>query len=621
MKAKKCYTHTLSAIGLFKNWLGILSLFTFILLGTHGCSSGSGSADLENDSELVISLTDAEGDFLSYTVDVKSIKMRKSNGAEIETLPLTTQLDFARYVEVTEFLTAATVPSGEYVGAQIVLDFSNANIVVQDENGDAINAIPQDINGNPVELLTVDMSFNGNRSFVIAPGIPAHITLDFDLDASNEIIINGSMATVVVKPVLIADTLLEKPKPHRLRGVLGAVDEITQTFNVLMRPFRHGLNNRFGKLKVQVSEATRYEINGETYASDMGLAQLAGLEPVVPVIVIGELSARSGVTERRKFNALEVYAGTSVPWGNKDIVSGNVISRSANTLVIRGATLIRVDGSFVFNDTVTVNLSDTTTVVKQADVENRYTINDLSVGQHVVISGNIIDSANLSLDAEHVRMLFTNVSGSVVTVSPLTVELQSINRRRIVMFDFSGTGTDAASDADAANYEVDSGNLTLDNLQIGDPLIARGHVRPFASAPEDFTAQTLFDATNMRAHLVTTFVESSVNAISDMSDAGLLLNLDAAANKHHLYRAGISTDLLSFVSMPVIVPGDSGNGLFVITQAESIRVYTDFSSYQSAVNGLLDGVTEVIAVHANGVYDVNLNQLVSSKINIRLADQ
>ncbi|VAW71175.1 hypothetical protein MNBD_GAMMA10-310, partial [hydrothermal vent metagenome] len=250
-----------------KRGLCILSLFTFMLLSVYGCSSGSDTTTAQGDSELVISLTDAEGDFLSYTVDVQSIKMLKSDGAKIETLALTTQLDFARYVEVSEFLTTATVPSGHYTGAQIVLDFSNALITVQDENGDAINATPQDVNGNPIGLLTLDLSFNGQSDFVIAPGIAAHITLDFDLDASNDVIINGSTATVIVRPVLIADTLLEKPKPHRLRGVLGRVDPVAESFDVIIRPFRHRFSDRFGQLNVQTTDKTSYEIDGVVYDS------------------------------------------------------------------------------------------------------------------------------------------------------------------------------------------------------------------------------------------------------------------------------------------------------------------------------------------------------------------
>jgi Domain of unknown function (DUF4382) len=603
-------------------WLSFFMLFSVMLFSFYGCSGTStdlaSAQSAEGDSELVISLTDAEGDFLSYTVDVVSLKMLKSNGAQIETLPLTTRLDFAQYVEVTEFLTAATVPSGHYTGARIVLDFSDAEIMVQDSNGEAIIASVQDDNGNPITQMTVDVSFNGNRDFIIAPGIPAHITLDFDLDASNAVIVNGAETTVIVSPLLVADTILEEPKPHRLRGLLGRVSQADDLFTVIMRPFRHrphdGKQHGFGQLKVHVGDNTSYEIDGQMYAGDEGLRKLDTLSPAAAVVVRGDLNL-----ERRQFKAREVYAGSSVPWGDKDIVSGNVIARSGNVVTVRGATLIRANGSFAFNDNVSITLSDTTTVVKQADVDNSHTLNDISVGQRITVLGRITDDVNLSMNADHVRMLFTNIGGTVVSASPLAVDLQGINSRRIVLFDFTGTGSDPTSDADADYYEVDTGVLSLNNIQLNDPVKVRGHVTPFAMAPEDFTAQTILDASNMRAHLVTGFGEGSSNAFSSISEAGLLLNLDEAGEKHHLYRAGISTDLLSLVATPLITPRDSDKGLFVIAKGRSVRVYTTFSDFYAALNTVLDGNTAVASVHAHGVYDNNLNELRAAKIIVRLA--
>ncbi len=592
-------------------WLIIAMLMAMVSILFTGCNSSSSA---EGDGELVISLTDAEGDFLSYTVDVTSLKMIKQNGAEVETLPLTTTLDFAQYVEVTEFLTAATVPSGKYTGAQITLDYSNASITVQDTNGDALAANAVDANGNPVTQLTVDIALNGGSEFVIVPGVPAHITLDFDLDASNVVTVNGNTATVVVSPVLVADTILEEPKPHRLRGVLGRVNEAEKTFNVMMRPFRHRLH-RFGSLKAHVSDSTSFEVDGQMYMGDAGLVKLADLPPAAAVVVLGILDYN-----QRQFNALEVYAGSSVPWGDKDIVSGNVISRTGDTLTIRGATIIRTNGSFAFNDNVTVNLSANTSVVKQADATNTYSKDDISVGQNVTILGRLSSATNLDINADHVRMHYTRLTGTVVSVSPLAVDLQGIDRRRIALFDFAGTGIDSANDADANNYEVDSGTLGLANLQNGDPVKIRGFVRSFGQAPEDFTAQTIIDVGSVRAHLAVAYGEGSVNAISSISDVGIQLDLTDAGNLHHMFRAGVATDLQGLVSMPLIAPRDNDKGLFVIARGVSLRVYSTYTEFQQALVTILDGATGVISVHTHGVYDGNENKLIARNINVRLAE-
>ena len=83
-------------------------------LAVAGCSSGGSGSDAANATtgQALVSLTDAAGDFLSYTVDVQSLTLTKLNGAVVETLPLTTRVNFADYVEMTEFFTAATIPSG-----------------------------------------------------------------------------------------------------------------------------------------------------------------------------------------------------------------------------------------------------------------------------------------------------------------------------------------------------------------------------------------------------------------------------------------------------------------------------------------------------------------------------
>jgi hypothetical protein len=591
--------------------LAALLFMVMIIMMISGCSSTSSSS--EGNGELVISLTDAEGDFLSYTVDVASLKMIRKNGAEVEALPLTTTLDFAQYVEVTEFLTAATVPSGAYTGAQITLDYTNAAITVQDTNGDAIAAAAVDTNGDSIGQLTVDITLNGGSEFVIAPGIPAHITLDFDLDASNTVTVNGDTATVVVSPVLIADTILEEPKPHRLRGVLGEVDEAGSSFIVKMRPFRQRLN-RFGSLRAHVSDATSFEVDGEMYSGADGLSELADLSAAAAVVVLGTLDY-----ELRQFNALEVYAGTSVPWGEKDIVAGNVISRNGDVLTIRGASIVRADGSFIFNDNVTVNLSSDTTVVKQADSAGNYSKGDISVGQNVTVLGNISSASTLDITADHVRMHYTNLSGTVVSVSPLAVDLQAIDRRRVVLFDFAGTGTDSANDAEEDSYEVNSGTLSLSNLQNGDPVKVRGFVRSFGQAPEDFTAQTIVAVSNVRAHLAVGYGEGSVNAIASISETGLQLDLTDAGNLHHMYRASVATDLLDLIAMPLIAPRDNDKGLFVIAIGTSLRMYSTYTEFQQALSTALDGATAVISVQTHGVYDEDENKLIARKINVRLA--
>ena len=82
---------------------------------------------------LFVALTDADGDFLNYTVDVMSLELETANGRIIETLPRSTRINFTDYVDLTELVTAATIPPGTYVAGTIRLDYTNAEIFVEAE--------------------------------------------------------------------------------------------------------------------------------------------------------------------------------------------------------------------------------------------------------------------------------------------------------------------------------------------------------------------------------------------------------------------------------------------------------------------------------------------------------
>jgi len=588
-------------------------LLLLMVASISACSPSSSTT--ANDSELVVSLTDAEGDFLTYSVDVVSLKMIQSNGTQVETLPLTTRLDFAQYVDVTEFLTAASVPSGRYSGAQITLDYSNANITVQDENGAAIPARVVDADGNAMTQITVDITLNGNSEFVIAAGIPAHFTLDFDLNSSNDVTINGDNASITVKPVLVADTILNDPKPHRLRGLLDNVDQTAQQFSVLMRPFRH-TQQAFGKLLVQVDENSVYEIDGQNVGSDTGLAQLALLETNSPVIVMGKLQL---VGERRQFIASEIYAGSSVPWGDKDIVRGHVVARNGNILSLRGASIVLADNSFSFNDSISIELNPATQVLKQADKDGSFTGDDISVGQRITVLGHFRDTRNPTvLDADLVRMRFTQLSGTITSVSPLNIDLQRIDRRRASIFDFTGTGIDAANDADINTYEIATSSLDLSRLSLGETVKVRGFVRPFGLAPEDFSARTLLDIHNVKANLVVGYGDGSAQAVSSIDVNGLQLSLTDAGRLHHLSQAGVVTDLNTLDAMPLITAKENGLGLFMISRGLGSRLYHSYNTFQLALADALANNRRIISVHAQGQFDRDLNVLISKQINVRL---
>src|SRR5262245_27211189 len=92
-------------------------------VGLAACGKSGDEAGAVN-----IGLTDAAGDFLSYTVDVTSLTLTKADGTVVQTLPQRTRVDFAQLADLTEFVTGASIPAGTYVAATLSLDYTTADL-------------------------------------------------------------------------------------------------------------------------------------------------------------------------------------------------------------------------------------------------------------------------------------------------------------------------------------------------------------------------------------------------------------------------------------------------------------------------------------------------------------
>ncbi len=600
-------------------------LLTAFILG--GCANDNGDSS-DADGELVIGLTDAEGDFATYTVDVKSLTLTKASGEVVHTLPLSTRVDFAQYTEMTEFLTVATVSSGLYVQAEMVLDYSDADIQVEDANGDAVkvdNIV--DADGNPITELTLAVKLEGRNSLRIVPGVPAHLTLDFDLKASNSVAFSPD-PIVTVEPFLLAELDVEKFKTHRLRGPLAGVDVANNTFDVIIRPFHRHMSRRdivrhFGTITVTATDDTVFEVDGESYLGNAGLTAMDALPRFSATLVRGDIKLNP-----RRFVAREVYAGSSVPGGSADVVTGNVIARSGDTLTVKGVTLIRAGGSVVFNDNVTVQLSRETIVKRQLDMGADYDIGDISVGQRLRIFGTLTNSmaTQLEMKAKRVQMRFTTLRGTVVglgvtpvepiPVTPFVIDLQAINGRRVSLFDFSGTGTNAANDADPAVYEIETASLDVSGLDDGAPVKVRGFVTPFGSAPADFTAHSVFDVALMKGVMAIGWEPASGTAISSLTADGMRLNLDGVGRFHHVSRGRVAIDLTELSAPPSIVPRTGGEGLYLINQAGTHQLHTTFGGFADDLNARLSSGALVRHLAASGPFDDATAQMTAGFVNI-----
>lgn len=583
-----------------------LVLFVVMMVGgvLTGCQNDTSNNSVDDAGHVIIGLTDAPGDFTTYTVDVVSLTLTKANGAVVETVPAQTRVDFARYAEMTEFLTAATIPTGLYVKATLTLDYSNADIRVEDSNGESIPvSIVQDEDGSAIRELGLDVRLEGLRALLIAPGVPAHLTLDFDLNATNVVNLNGGSPIVTVNPELLAEVGAESPRIHRARGPLQSVDISGSSFRLILQPFVHvisGGDDRFGTLKVNVSNDTVFDIDGNVTQGDTGLSALSGQTALTAVVVVGDLKLNP-----LRFEAREVRAGSSVAGGTMDVVTGNVTSRTGDTLTVKGATLIRQNGSVVFNDEAQVTLSDSTLVRRRFSLD-ALDKGAISVGQRVTIIGSLVNDQpqSLSLDATsgYVHLLYSTLRARVVATSPLTVDTQSIDGRRIAIFDFTGTGS--ATDADPANYEIDSGSINLGGIGVGDVVKIRGFVKPFGKIESaDFTAQTIINVSQIPGTLLVGWPLTSTTALQINRGANAVtLDLTGAGLFHHISRAGVAIDLTQQAAETIVEPKNA-IGVYLVVQDGVWQLHTSYANYLSDLQSRLDGGGAVRSVLATGPFD------------------
>lgn len=601
-----------------------MSAFIIGVFSITACQHSSDDA-LEY-SELLIELTDAEGDFNSYSVDILSLTLTKQDDSVVEALPENTRVDFAQYVEMSEILTTASIPSGVYKSATLTLDYSNAEIFVEDAEGNSVEASSiVDEDNNPITILESKVTLDDRNRLRIVPGVPAHLSLDFDLKTSNAVNLDDPTAPVItVSPVLNASLEPDLEKTHRARGPLKKVDLDNNSFDLIIRPFRHKFSHKrehFGNLRIEVNEETLYEIDNTHHTGNDGLIAINELAKATAIIVIGDVSRHP-----KRFQATEVYAGTSVPGGDLDVVKGTVLSRIDNTIIVKGATLIRSDVAARFNDETTVILGEDTIVKRQHD-NSEYSTTDISIGQHVNIFGTLNDDANdpiLDASEGKVKMLATSLAGVVVaekdesTSQYFSVDLAHLNGKLTEKFDFTGTGIDTENDADPLNYEIETSTLSLDAFPLESSVNIKGFVNGFGQAPADFIATSINNKERkFTAKMHANWKPASGNAIASISSDAIVLDFSEAGRFHHLGKGHHKVDLAKLDVGFSFIPIDT-SATYIIIDDETRIVHTEFGAFGDELSALITAGKQVSRIHARGDYNVNTGELTATTIKIKL---
>ena len=583
-----------------------------------GCGGGGGTSDLpQNQSQtesadsgdLAISITDAPGDFVTYLVDVTSIKLQRSNGDVVEALPLTTRIDFTQLTEVSEFLTVATVPAGNYEAVTVTLDFSDAQVMVQDNSGDPIAADLQDVHGNPLSTLDARLELAGDQAIRITRATTRAFSLDFDLDASNSIDTTTLPPVVTVEPLLLAMPELEQDREHRLRGVLADVNDASMEVTLKVRPFHHR-SGSFGRFTFDVNDATVYQIDGETFTGDPGLTVLAAMSENTAVAAHGD--AVDGA-----LLANHVVAGTSVYWSDTDVVHGVVAARNSDTLTLRGVAVERQDAPVRFRGELTVNLSNDTVVTAPAIDSGDLDHQSISVGQRIIATGELVDDQTFDATQGRVRMLFNRLWGDVVQVDPLIVDLHLINGRQPGIFDFTGTGVTSAQDAIPEAYDIDTASLGLLDLDVDDLVQVRGLVNRFGFAPPDFLARTVTDVAADARAATAKVAWPEGSSLPFLTVAPDRLDLDLNDARAVVKLKGRTSDSPLEPDTLALVAPDSGRGIYAVAERApatgdrpgGLTLYRAFADLTDALTAKLDAGALLHRTTAHGRYTETSDEL------------
>ena len=607
-------------------------------------SAVAGAAAPTGTGSALVTLTDAPGDFLSYLVNVVSLQLTRADGTVIETVPVTTQVDFAQLVNLSEVVSAQQIPAGAYVAATLTLDYSGATIVVDNGAGGLTVPAANVINGStsaalvsPNNRTKISLELPSGSPLVITPGTVGNLALDFNLAASNTVTpatIGAATAaaavTVTVNPVLTASLVPDTQKQIRVRGALVSVTDAagSTSYTVNVRPFYNDGGSQ-GQLVVDTTASTTFTINGSSYSGSAGLTALAAL-------AAGTLTSANGSFDvaTKTFTAAAVSAGTNKTGAILDSVEGTVVARSGNVVTLsdglicpRNADVAR----FGFQVVVTIGAS---TSVTEAGQTGTFGPQDISVGQHVLVFGNLTIAAggSATLDATQgsAQLRPTALVGLIksATADTLTVTLQSLDGQPATSLDFSGTGASTAQDASAAGYLVGVPNSLLGTPPAdGTPVKLVGFVAPFGTAPPDFAASSLESFANAAALLRVEWSLPGLAApfVAPLSAAHVVISQSTLQGaKEPLIHLGPQLIDVSSSSSGLTLTADAAatNPAFAIAHGVTHRIdtFTAFTDLISALTSDLNGTTTLVEIEAKGAYDAGAATLSADQLVVLLDD-
>ncbi|HWN07265.1 MAG TPA: DUF4382 domain-containing protein [Steroidobacteraceae bacterium] len=569
--------------------------------------------------EVRIALTDADGDFLSYVVDVVSIRLERDDGDTVEALPERHRVDFVDLLDLSELVAAMDIPNGTYERVLVRLDYEDAEVSVEVDGLPAAAAVV-DANADAPGEVTLDLRLDEANPLVVASDAPALLQLDFDLEGSHEVNLGTTPATVTAAPFLVASLEPVDTREFRVSGPLVSVNEGDGRYRVNLRPFNHATAEH-GAISIETTTDTTCEVDGDVLDIDDCLAALADLPEDTPTSALGIYDV-----DAQTFTAERVLVAGSVPGAEFDTVIGTVSARNLDQLVVSGGTVMRTDGSVVYaQGDIEVALGLGTDVTRDDGSTLPFDMDDISVGQRIQAFGDASSSdfdPTLAASGGRVRLHRTRMTGTVVNaiLGELRLNLFSIEGRDPQFFDFDGTGSSSITEANPQDYQVGTGSFDLGDFDVNDGAEVFGYVGPFRTAPPDFTSQTLVHADELRALLgIGWGFDGTEQPFVTMGENGFVIdtgNIDLG-ERQRLEIGPFVFDITSNLPAPIrIEPAADGPHLYALSRGVIVENFSDFGEFATRVNSLLRGGSNLRALTARGAFDVDTTTLEANYVAV-----
>lgn len=575
-------------------------------------------------TDLVLALTDAEEDFLSYTVAVNSILLTKENGDQTEILPERTTVDFVEYQELTELFSVVKAPVGKYQSIQIELDYSEAYILIQDENGQSFEAQVLDSDENLVTTMIVDFQLERDESLELEKGKRHFLTLDLDLSASNTIV-SFEPAVVEVQPFITGEVSLDEEREHRVRGTIAAVDTDHQTVTLLVKPMRKK-GGEFGEFDVTLNDETQIEIDGvETSLTD-ALNHLSNQGDSYPLVAFGT-AVTDAETGEVTYTASQVLAGTSVPWSGKDVFKG-IISQLEDGVSYVNGIVIDTDGlgrTHVAN--IPLSYNETTSFVSRFELE--LDASYLVPGQNIKSLGsyNLSDEQGLShysVNDETVRIMTSEAMGQISAIDAnglLTLDVSRFNKRpgKVIKRKNKKQGNkDMAMDnVSLETLVIDTSGLSQLQLEAGDWIKVKGLLNPESHVSDMHVSSVVeYQVSDSQMKYSAFYGQSGSTPVIAQDNSSL--TLDLSQGRHKMNFRFNPVNMLPEIDSLVIVAADEAGKFALVQRGEQTVFYSSFVEINAALAAKLVEGEMVQAISATATFDAENSQLQVSNMLVKL---